>query len=128
MANGFSQSTATAILDAICNNVPFQVGQVYVQLHVGAPGAAGTANVATETTRKPASFAAAAAPGTIANDAALTWTNILGAQDATDFTAWTASSGGTFLFSGSITAAPYAAGNTLNFAVGALTASIPVAS
>ena len=127
MAEGLSSYAANACLNAMCNNTSFAVAQGYVQLHTAAPGAAGTSNVATETTRKAASFAAASA-GAIASDADISWTNIAGSQDATHFTVWDASSAGNFLFSGTITANGYTAGDTYTFPSGAFTASFTLAS
>ena len=127
MATGVSAYLANAWLDAVGNNTSFAVAAVYVKLHVGDPGANGTANAATETTRKEASFAAASS-GSLASDAALTWTNIAGSQDATHFTAWDNVSAGNFLFSGTITANAYSAGDTFTISSGALTVSLTVAS
>jgi hypothetical protein len=127
MATGISDYLAGAWLDALGNNTSFAVATVYVKLHVGDPGAAGTANAATETTRKEASFAAASS-GSLASDAALTWTNIAGSQDATHFTAWDNISAGNFLFSGTITANAYTAGDTFTIASGSLTVSLTIAS
>jgi hypothetical protein len=127
MATGISDYLAGAWLDALGNNTSFAVATVYVKLHVGDPGAAGTANAATETTRKEASFAAASS-GSLASDAALTWTNIAGSQDATHFTAWDNISAGNFLFSGTITANAYTAGDTFTIASGSLTVSLTLAS
>lgn len=127
MAVGMSTSTANSILDAIGNATSYSVATPYVQLHIGDPGAAGTANVATETTRKLVSFAAASA-GSIANDAVVTWTNIAGSQDATHWTLWTASAAGTFVGSGTITANAYTAGDTYTAGIGAFTLSLTVAS
>jgi hypothetical protein len=98
-----------------------------VKLHVGDPSSNGTANPAVETTRKSVSFAAASA-GALASDAAVTWTNIAGSEDATFFTAWDASSAGNFLFSGTITANAYTAGDTFTIASGDLTVSLSLAS
>ena len=127
MATGISSYLADQWLDALGNNDTFAVAAVYVKLHVGDPGAAGTANAATETTRKEASFSAASS-GTLTSDAALTWTNIAGSQDATHFTAWDNISAGNFLFSGTITANAYTAGDTLTIASGSLTVSLTIAS
>lgn len=127
MATGISSYLANAWLDATGNNTSFAVATVYVKLHVGDPGANGTANAATETTRKAASFAAAST-GSIASDAAITWTNIAGSQDATHFTAWDNVSAGNFLFSGTITANAYTAGDTFTISSGALTVSLTLAS
>lgn len=127
MATGLSAYTADKFLDALGNNTSFAVTTVYVKLHVGDPGANGTANPATETTRKSVSFAAASG-GAIASDASVSWTNIAGSEDATHFTAWDSETTGNFLFSGLITGNPYTAGDTLTIASGALTASLTVAS
>jgi hypothetical protein len=127
MATGISSYLANAWLDAVGNNTSFAVANVYVKLHVGDPGANGTSNAATETTRKEVSFAAAST-GSIASDAAITWTNIAGSQDATHFTAWDNVSAGNFLFSGTITANAYTAGDTFTISSGALTVSLTLAS
>lgn len=127
MATGVSSYLANAWLDAVGNATSFSVATVYVKLHVGDPGANGTSNAATETTRKEASFAAASS-GSITSDAAITWTNIAGSQDATHFTAWDNVSAGNFLFSGTITANAYTAGDTFTISSGALTVSLTVAS
>ncbi len=127
MATGISSYLADQWLDALGNNDTFAVAAVYVKLHVGDPGAAGTSNAATETTRKEASFSAASS-GTLTSDAALTWTNIAGSQDATHFTAWDNISTGNFLFSGTITANAYTAGDTFTIASGSLTVSLTIAS
>ena|SRR5580765_419401 len=127
MAEGMSTFVAGAVLNALGNASPFSVPAVYAQLHIGPPGAAGTANPATETTRHGVSFAVAQGP-VMTNDVAVTWANIVGAQDPTHFTAWDAQSGGNFLFSGTIESGPYAAGNTLTIPAGNLAVSLQTAS
>ena len=127
MATGISSYLANAWLDAVGNNTSFAVATVYVKLHVSDPGPNGTSGAATETTRKAASFAAAST-GSIASDAAITWTNIAGSQDATHFTAWDNETAGNFLFSGTITANAYTAGDTFTISSGALTVSLTLAS
>lgn len=127
MATGISNYLANSWLDALGNATSYSVSVVYVKLHVGDPGSAGTSNAATETTRKAASFAAAST-GALASDAALTWTNIAGSQDATHFTAWDSLTTGNFLFSGTITANAYSAGDTFNIASGSLSVSLTLAS
>ena len=127
MAHGLSAYLCNSWLDALANNTSYAVAQVYIKLHTGDPGAAGTANAATETTRKAASFGAATA-GAINSDADISWTNISGSQDATHFTAWDSLTVGNFLFSGNITANPYTAGDTYTISSGNLSASLTVAS
>jgi hypothetical protein len=127
MATGLSAYTANKFLDALGNATAFSVADVYIKLHVGDPGANGTSNAATETTRKVVTFAAAST-GSIASDSAVSWTNIAGSQDATHFTAWDNLTAGNFLFSGTITSNPYTAGDTVTIASGSLTASLTIAS
>ena len=127
MATGLSTYLANAFLDSVGNATAFSVSTAYVKLHVGYPGANGTANPATETTRKAVSFSAASV-GLLTSDAAITWTNIAGSQDATYFTAWDSLTTGNFLFSGTITGNPYTAGDTYTIPSGSLTVSLTVAS
>jgi hypothetical protein len=127
MATGLSTFLANGFLDSLGNATAFSVSNVYVKLHIADPGSAGTANPATETTRKVASFGSATAGG-LSSDAAITWTNIAGSQDATYFTVWDSLTTGNFLFSGTITGNPYTAGDTYTIASGALTVSLTVAS
>lgn len=127
MATGMSAYLANALLNSVGNATSFSIANVYVKLHVGDPGANGTANAATETTRKACSFAVASG-GSISSDADVTWTNISGSQDATFFTAWDNASAGNFLFSGTMTGNAYTAGDTFTISSGSLTASLTVAS
>ena len=127
MATGISTYLANAWMDAMGNATSFSVAVPYIKLHVGDPLGAGTASPAIETTRKSVSFGAAAA-GALANDVAVTWTNIAGSQDATHFTVWDSLTAGNFLFSGTITANAYTAGDTYTIAIGGLTTSLTIAS
>lgn len=117
MATGMSAARANAAIDAAV-----ALG-TWIKLHVGDPGAAGTANAAGETTRKQASFAAASG-GSAASNADLEWPNVSTSEDVTHFSMWTASSGGTFLWSGTITANALTAGDTLKAASGGIVLSV----
>lgn len=121
MATGASAARANAHIDA-----DVALG-TWVKLHVGDPGAAGTANPAVETTRKQATFGAASG-GIATTTADLSWTAIAGSEDATHFSMWTASTAGTFLRSGTIVANPYTAGDTLIASAGNVTLSETVAA
>lgn len=129
MALGLSAAYANKFLDFIGNATAAGTAPtgVFVKLHVGDPGAAGTANPAVETTRQAASFGAASG-GSMANDAAITWTAIAGSEDPGFFSAWDASTAGTFLLSGTITANAYTAGDTYTVAIGAMTVSLSTAA
>ena len=127
MATGISTYLGNAWMNALGNATSFSVTTPYIKLHVGDPLGSGTASPATETTRKSVSFGAASA-GALANDVAVTWTNIAGSQDATHFTVWDSETTGNFLFSGTITANAYTAGDTYTIAIGGLTTSLTIAS
>lgn len=120
---------ATGLGSAGANTAGDAVNAVYswVQLHVGSPGAAGTSNVAVETTRKQATWVAYAA-GATSNSNVLTWPTVAGSEDYTHFTVWTLSAAGVFGWSGLVTAAPVTAGDTFQVAVGDLDANLTLAS
>ena len=129
MATGLSSSLANALLDALCRSVAWtEPDALYVKLHVGDPGAAGTANAATETDRVQATFGTAASGGSISNTAALTWTGVAGSEDYTHFTTWDASSAGNFQFSGTVDANAVTTGDDFTIGVGGLVVSLAVAS
>lgn len=127
MATGFSNYLANSLLDALGNATTYAVPDVYVKLHVGDPGANGTNNAATETTRKVVTFSAAAS-GALVSDSDVVWSNISGSEDATHFTIWDNISAGNFLFSGLIIGNPYTAGDTYTIPSGSLTVSLTLAS
>lgn len=129
MAAGWNATVANAILDAYCRGVNITAPTAFwVKLHTGSPGAAGTANAATNTTRKQITFGSAASAGSIANTAAPTWTSVPATESYTYFTAWDASTAGNFLFSGTVTNGSVTAGDDFTVDIGSLTASITVAS
>src|SRR5690349_21540778 len=107
----------------------------WIQLHVGDPGAAGTSNVAGNTTRKQATWTSAAAGASgfrkIDNSGALDWSDaeVNTAEDYTHYSAWSASTAGNFGHSGTITAnAVSASGDAFTIAAGGLVVSTPIAT
>jgi hypothetical protein len=127
MATGLSAYLANNFLDAVGNATAYSAANVHVKLHVGDPGANGTGNPATETTRQAVSFSAATAGG-LTSDADVSWTNIAGSEDATFFSVWDNATTGNFLFSGAITGNAYTAGDTFTIPSGSLTVSLTLAS
>ncbi len=121
MATGWSSTAGNAALTTLTGTY------TWVQLHVGDPGANGTANVATETDRIQATWGSAAS-GTISNSAQLQWTTVAGTEDYTHFTVWTASSAGTFGSSGTVTANAVTPGDTFTIPTGDLDVSLTLAS
>ncbi|WP_326637283.1 hypothetical protein OG884_26530 [Streptosporangium sp. NBC_01755] len=129
MAEGLSSGTANAILNALCRSTPWtEPDEVWVQLHTAAPGAAGTDAAATEADRIQATFGTNASSGAISNTATLTWSSVAGAEDYTHFSAWSASTSGTFLFSGTMTANAVMIGDDFVIPIGDLDVSLNIAS
>jgi len=100
---------------------------VWIKLHIGAPGSAGTANAAANTTRKQVTWGTPSG-GVMSNTDAPSWTTVAAVEDYTHFSAWTASTNGTFGFSGTVTANAVAVGDDFTAAIAALTATVTLAS
>ena len=130
MAVGLASATAAALLDALANQTNYTAPTaLWIKLHTGDPGAAGTSNAATETTRKDATAAfAAASGGTCSSNVALTWTSVAATEDYTHYSVWSASTAGTFYWSGTITANAVTAGDTFTLASGDIDLSISTAA
>jgi hypothetical protein len=127
MPTGLSNYLANKFLDAVGNATAYSSANVYVKLHIGDPGANGTANAAIETTRKSVSFSAALTGG-LTSDADVSWESIAGSEDATFFTVWDNLTAGNFLFSGTVAGNAYTAGDTFTIPSGSLTVSLTLAS
>lgn len=113
MSTGFEPGAAHTFLSGRASGFP------WIQLHKGDPGAAGTANVATETDRVQASFAAPSG-GSIATSADLLWTAVAAGEDYTHWSGWSLASGGAVGWSGTITADAVTAGNNFRILAGDL--------
>ena len=125
MAVGLSATQANGILDAIGNATNYTAPTaIWIKLHTGDPGSAGTSNAATETTRQQASFGSASS-GVIATDADLVWEDVSTTETYSHISAWTASTAGTFIFSDDLAASKaVTAGDTFTIATGDLTVTI----
>jgi hypothetical protein len=119
MAVGLAVATANAWLDALCRSTAYtDPAAFWIKLHIGDPGAAGTANAAAETTRKQATFSAASG-GAITTSAALTWATYPAAETVSHWSAWDASTGGVFLCSDALnTSRTMAIGDTFEIPIG----------
>lgn len=129
MATGLASAIANAILDAYCRSVAWSDPASFnVKLHLGDPGAAGTANPATETTRKAITFSAASG-GAITNSGAVSWTSYPAAETITHVSFWDDISAGNFIGSDALASSVLTAiGNTVTLAAGDLDLSLPVAA
>lgn len=98
---------ANDFLDVFGNTSFSGIAAVWVQLHksTGEPGAAGTSNVSAETTRKQITWSGAASGGSKTSSGTLSWSSwSAGTETIRYISLWTASTGGTFLWSGQLSA------------------------
>ncbi len=91
------------MLNALARNTSYANGAVWVQLHTGDPGSAGTSNVAGNTVRQQATFGSVASGGAISNTVAVAWTSVSTSETYSYASLWSLTSGGTFLGSGALT-------------------------
>jgi hypothetical protein len=130
VALGLASGEAAKVLDAVARAVNYTAPVAFwIKLHTAEPGAAGATAPAGNTTRKQATMSAASG-GAITNSAALTWTagEVTTSEDYSHWSAWTASSGGTFLASGTITANAVTAGDQFTIPIGDLDLTLSTAA
>jgi hypothetical protein len=125
MAVGIASGQANSILDALAKGVDYAGNAaVWVKLHTGDPGSAGTSNAAGNTTRQQATFASSSA-GANATNADVVWLSVSTAETYSHVSFWTASSSGTFLGSSALTASKTVAiGDTFTIPTGSLTMAL----
>lgn len=125
MATGIAVGQANAILDALIRSVTYSdPAGCYAKLHTGSPGSAGTANAATETTRKVVTCSAASG-GSITNTASCAWTNVAGTETYTHVSLWSAVTSGTFLASAVLTASQaVTAGDNYTLPIGGIVVTL----
>lgn len=124
MAVGITAAVANGLLDALFRNVSYANAAVWVKLHTGDPGSAGTANAATETDRVQATFSAASG-GAITNSADLEWLAVAAGETYSHISLWTASTAGTFLGSDALNASKTVnAGDNFTIPAGDLDATL----
>lgn len=114
-----------ALMDAVFNSVAYDNnGGVWVKLHIGDPGEAGTANAAGETTRKQLTNAASSG-GVFTSTNDLVWTNVASSETLSHVSLWDASTNGNCLWVGALTASKaVVAGDTFTIATGSFTATL----
>lgn len=130
MTVGLKGSVADSILNALGNATNYTAPTaVWAKLHTGDPGAAGTSNAATETTRKQVSFGAASS-GSMANDADVAWTSVAATETYSHVSYWDASTAGNFLWSDDLAASKaVTAGDDFTIPTGSLVTTLgPVAA
>lgn len=121
----FSDLVANSWLDAVARNTSYAEAAVWLKLHLGDPGSAGTSNAAAETTRQQATFGSAAASRAISNTAAIEWTNVSTTETYTWISLWDASTAGNFLGRDDLSSsAAVTAGDTFRIPIGDLDLTI----
>jgi hypothetical protein len=128
---GLAGPICDALINSILSDASFTAyGPLYVQLHTGDPGSAGTSNVATESTRESTGTmtTSSGGAGSSDNEAAITWTSVAATETYSYCSLWSASSGGTFIASGTVTGGAVVSGDTFTFPISDLVVSIPTAS
>lgn len=133
MALGLSATIANDFLEWLFNASATSPAptNIWIQLHTADPGAAGTTAVAGNATRKDLTAAmGTAASGAITNTAAITWTTgeVDTSEDYTHWSLFDASTAGTFLCSGTMTANAVTVGDEFTIPVGDLDASFATAA
>jgi hypothetical protein len=132
MAVGLAPATAEALLNALANQTNYTAPTaIWIQLHTADPGAAGTTAIAGNATRVnvTAAFPVAAA-GVVSNNVDIVWTagEVDTSEDYTHYTIWTLVSGGTFIWSGLITANPVVIGDQFKILAGDLDLTFTLAA
>lgn len=124
MALGLAVAEANQLLDALVAEYP------WIKMHTGDPGASATANAAGNTTRKQVTWGAASG-GVVSNSAIVTWSDaeVNTSETYSHASFWTASSAGTFGFSGTVSGGTVASsGQAFNLNVGDVDVSFTVAA
>lgn len=123
MADGLSTAVANAALSTIIGTDANDI-----QLHTGAPGSAGTANVSSVTTREAVTWGSPSA-GSVAATNQPVWSSWAGTngETVTDVSFWSASTSGTFGLSAQLSSSVVMdTGDSLTLT--SITVSIPTAS
>jgi hypothetical protein len=95
---------ANKILDHLRGGTAWtQPSGLYVKLHIGDPGSAGTANASAVTTRAQATFAAAASGAIALTGTNPSWT-MTASETISHVSVWDASTSGNFLWSAQLSA------------------------
>ena len=133
MALGLSATIANDFLEWLCNASATSAAptNIWIQLHTADPGAAGLTAVAGNATRKDLTASmGTAASGLISNNVAITWSTgeVDTSEDYTHWSLFDASTAGTFLCSGTMTANAVTVGDEFTIPSGDLDLSFSVAA
>lgn len=114
MTAGAASATANSWLNVLRGTTYTGLAGLFVKLHTGDPGSAGTANASAVTTRNALTLNAASAGACTLS--ALAAYSMTATETITHVSVWDASTNGTFILSGALTASKSVAnGDTLTF-------------
>lgn len=102
MTRGAATTTANGFVNVLRGTTYTGLAGLFVKLHTGDPGAAGTSNASVVTTRNALTLNAAS--GGAATLASLAGYSMTATESITDVSLWDASSGGNFIASAQMTA------------------------
>lgn len=94
-----SETQVKNLLKSMKGTAPTTYEKVWVKLHTGDPGTAGTTNAAGETTRKEIKLTG---ESPLKNEAAVEWASVSTSETLKWVSVWSASTAGTFLGRGEI--------------------------
>lgn len=125
ITSAISTYAGNAALDHLTGRASWTMpSTIYAQLHTGAPGLAGTSNVATTNTRVATGAFGAASGGAASNSAAINFTGAA-SETISHFSLWDASTGGNCLWADALTTSrAITSGQTARFSAGALAATL----
>lgn len=125
MTPGISSTVSNNILNALNDAGSWTAPtEVWIKLHLGDPGAAGSSNAASNTTRQSAVFGSASA-GSATTTNTISWTSVSATESYSHISAWDASTGGAFLWSDALDATRgLTAGDTFTINAGDLDVSL----
>lgn len=129
MGSSFALNIGNALLTGAGS--PAFPATVYAKMHIGAPGAAGTANPAAYTNRPVATFGTGSITGTNmvwSNSSAVNLGTVSNTENITWFSLWNAASGGTLVAVGTVAGGSVTSGSSPTFPIGALTVSMGIAT
>lgn len=124
---GFSSTLTNAMLNVLNGTAPTTYTTVYMQLHTGAPGSAGTTNVSAGSTTRPSATFGTASGGVISITGTPSWTNGGTSETLTAVSFWSAATAGTYLGCAQLASSqPWASGNV--YTLSSLSYTVPVAA
>lgn len=118
----------SALYAPLANSMLQQLDSNYewLQLHVGSPGAAGTSNIAAESTRNQVEWDVAAS-GVISIVDPIAITTVAATETWTYFTAWSLATGGVVGVRGTITLGQVLVGANVTIPAASVTVTFPLA-